>query len=166
MHSCTKFAILYAPHAAVLLTTCTLLLRSRILHLGKESTSIQHYELLEQPTGTLWVPILILEVYAMRYMDAKLPRARVAIFWSFFFTTLVVQYLSVLPRYLTPDQPFDEAAFDLRMMSKFSWPLFEGVVFCWICHWEVWDRGCFGRYEDRWDEEVSLRFIWLRAKRH
>ncbi|KAF2804943.1 uncharacterized protein BDZ99DRAFT_146103 [Mytilinidion resinicola] len=148
MHSLKKQAILWLPTVAFFTTALY-----RVLALYLHSPLGRVYRrFTESPTLSLWIPILLLQIYTLLQCGNQPAKLEAAMFWSLLLTPLAIRCLTLLLA-LCSSEPYDDAMWPL--VPIFSNSPGKPAAISIICDWLLWDRVYLGRYQDYCYDEAS-----------
>ena len=139
MHSLAKAAILWLPSVAFFTTVLY-----RLLALYPQSKLDRAYwKFPESPALSLWIPILLLQIYALLGCGKQLLKIKVTMFWSLLLTTLAIRCLTLLSALCSSEG----YAGDTQMLFMFSTSPVKPFFLSILCDGLLWDYVNLGRYQ-------------------
>lgn len=146
MHSLQKVAVVWLP-SFVFYTTCI----HRIwAYYPVGELDRAYWTFLESPAASLWIPIIIVQLYALLQCHRQLLLVKKATVWSLLPTLFAIQGLTILSAWsslkgytLNPQWPLDSIS------------LFKPFCFVVLCRRLFWRWTCMGSYQDEFYDEVS-----------
>ncbi|OCK85023.1 hypothetical protein K432DRAFT_439565 [Lepidopterella palustris CBS 459.81] len=151
MHSLEKAAILWLPSVAFFTTVLY-----RMLALYPQSELDRAYwKFPESPTLSLWIPILLLQIYTLLRCGKQLLEIKVAIFWWLLLTTLAIRCLTLLSA-LCSNEGY---AGNTQMLLMFSTSPMKPLFFSIMCDGLLWDWIYLGRDQGYSYDEASRSVI-------
>lgn len=148
MHSLAKAAILWLPSVAFF---TTVLYRMFALY-PQSKLDRAYWKFPESPALSLWIPILLLQIYALLGCGRQLSKIKVTMFWSLLLTTLAIRCFTLLSALCSSGS----YAGNTQMLPMFSTSPMKPFFLSILCDGLLWDCVNLGRYQRYPNDEVNF----------
>jgi hypothetical protein len=140
-------AILWLPSTAFF---TTVIYRAFLYPQSKLDSA--YWKFPESSALPLWIPILVLQIYALAYCGKQLLKIKVTIFWSLLLTSLAIRCLTLLSA-LCSSEGYEVAA---QMQLIFSTSPIKPLFLSILCNGPISDWVRLGRYDPYAYDDVSF----------